>query len=240
VTADDVKQALYVRHAGTQDLGNRKVPGGWTVIEEYRGIDVVAFSAHSSPQPAVGCRHPRVGYEVKVSRIDYRREILRPGKRVMQVGWCNFFYFAVPAGLLTDAEIAYVEPEWEPQDFMRTPCPVAYGQPEAPPWRTYPGTCHRGVRDYAWNDRRPCGRCEGRGYLRKSRVETEAPTLWVPRDVGLVTVDGRGVRVVKKSPVRKDVPTIGNVELTKIVRWVSARPDPRHAGLLRPLAGVVS
>lgn len=76
----------------------------------------------------------------------------------------------------------------------------------------------------------PCWNCGGKGYLEKSRVEREAPTLWVPRDVGLVTIDARGCRVVKPSPKRKaPVPIVATRrQINDLVRWVSHRPDPRH------------
>lgn len=76
----------------------------------------------------------------------------------------------------------------------------------------------------------PCWACDGRGYLERSRVEREAPTLWVPRDVGLVTVSARGCRVVKASPTRKTPEPLatGRRGLNDLVRWVSHRPDPRH------------
>lgn len=268
MNARDVKDKLYIRHAATQYMGSRRVPGGWTVVEELFGIDVLAFSAHASPKPAVsGVRYPRVGYEVKVSRSDYRREVLNPSKRTWAVEWCNAYYFAVPAGLLTPDEIAYDEPEWEEGDFRRTPCPRALStrrdfldDPEA--WRN---RCHRGeitvplvgpIQAYGfrkddpryWPTERdrpnvevPCPECGGKGYMEKSRVEREAPTLWVPRDVGLIVIDGRGCSVAKKAPIRKAVEDIpAGHRLNDMIRWISARPDPRHRDLLyphRPIGG---
>lgn len=83
-----------------------------------------------------------------------------------------------------------------------------------------------GRRVYVWH---PCRTCEGRGYMRKSVVEEEAPTLWVPRDVGLVEVgaDGR-VRTARKAPRSEPTRDIGSIGA--IVRWASFRPDPRHGG----------
>lgn len=76
----------------------------------------------------------------------------------------------------------------------------------------------------------PCWACGGKGYLERSRVEREAPTLWVPRDVGLIAVGARGCHVVKASPTRKTPEPIvtGQRGLNDLVRWVSHRPDPRH------------
>lgn len=89
-----------------------------------------------------------------------------------------------------------------------------------------------------------CPTCGGKGYLERSRVEAEAPTLWVPRDVGLIEVSGRGCRVTRKSPKRLDAPGLlpaatdaatpravraGRQRVAKLIRWTSNRPDPRHA-----------
>ncbi len=76
----------------------------------------------------------------------------------------------------------------------------------------------------------PCWACGGKGYLERSRVEREAPTLWVPRDVGLVVCGRNGTRVVKASPKRKDPAPIAATrqQINDLVRWVSHRPDRRH------------
>lgn len=235
MNARDVKDALYGRHPAS----GGQMPGAWTVLEEWQGIDLLAFSAWSSVSS-----YARVGYEVKVSRSDLRRELLNPHKRSHNVAWCNEFYFAVPRGLLTPEEVAYQEPAWEPGDFMRAPCRYARGSADCPEPRTWPGPCHRGKRVVLfigplqqWRGGylpgRPhvevrCDGCEGRGYSAKSRAERDAPTLWVPRDVGLVEVDGRGCVLVKRSPRREQVPALARRELGQLVRWVSMRPDRRH------------
>lgn len=234
MSASELKARLFGRYSATQRMGWRTVPGGWTCIEEFMGIDVLAFSAHASPKPSIGVRYPRVGHEVKVSRSDYRREVLAPHKRSVQVEWCNAFYFAVPTGLLTKDEIAWDEPEWEAGDFVRTPCPD----------RCYSGKRRDAFigplsenRCFRWHIDVPCETCQGRGYTERSRVEREAPTLWVPRDVGLIEVDGRGCRVTKRAPVRHEVPDMAaGGRLNDLVRWVSVRPDPRHSGLVREVA----
>lgn len=228
MNAADVKDALRRRHPARE----QGFPGPWTCIEEWMGIDLLAWSAWGS----VG-NYRRIGYEVKVSRSDLRRELLRPGKRALQVAWCNEFYFAVPRGLLKPNELDYLEPVWEPGDFDRAPCPgPCYGTGAVSEWFIGPLTAWQDARGnwhptYRYHVDVPCPGCSGRGYLVKSRVEREAPTLWIPRDVGLVVVDGNGCRVLQKSPVRKDVPALGVRDLGQLVRWVSTRPDPRHAGV---------
>lgn len=233
MNAVEVKDALRRRHPARDGFA----PGPWTVIEEWMGIDVLAISAWAS----VG-RFSRVGYEVKVSRSDFRRELLRPHKRVQQVGWCNEFYLAAPSGLLKADELTYEEPEWEPGDFERVPCPARLNrsrdscwrgkvqQPFIGPlgaWQRHDG---RWVENYRGHEDVPCQECGGKGYLELSRVEREAPMLWVPRDVGLVLVSGRGTTVVKPSPRRKTVEPLTASQLGKMLRWVSMRPDPRHHG----------
>ncbi len=224
MTAKELKDRLYARHFASA----AQMPGPWTVIEEWRGIDVVAFSAWHSAQ-----RYARVGYEVKVSRGDMRSELLNPGKRQRNVEWCNEFYFAVPAEMLTAEELAYQEPGWTGGDWRGERC-SGFGGVQ----------CHRASRrrtthvvrvpiptSDSWGERWTtirCPTCGGKGMTTPCRVELEAPTLWVPRDVGLVVADGRGTRLIRKSPQRADVPTLTANELGMLVRWVSMRPDPRH------------
>lgn len=86
-----------------------------------------------------------------------------------------------------------------------------------------------------------CPVCDGKGYLAKSRVEREAPTLWVPSDSGLVVVrDNGSTHIVKHAPKRKDAfgllwtgGAYSNIKVArqhanKVARWASNRPDPRH------------
>lgn len=240
MTAEEVKAKLYGRHPGY----GGQMPGPWTCIEELHGIDLVAFAAWSQPQPRVsGVKGQRIGYEVKVSRSDLRRELLRPQKRAAAVAWCHQFYFAVPRGLLTADELAYEEPEWPDEAFTRTPCPLLAHHAwrrrrrkprceEIVPVPVVLGRYHTfGDRTWGTGDgwtRIPCRTCGGKGHIGRSQVEQEAPTCWVPRDVGLIEVDGRGCTVVKPAPIRREVPLVGHRDLGQMVRWVSMRPDPRH------------
>jgi hypothetical protein len=229
VTAAEIKAALRRRHPALSAGG---FVGEWTCLEEFHDIDLLAFSAWSSRQ------YRRVGYEVKVSRADYRRELLKPYKRVGAVAWCHEFFFAVPDGLLSAAELEFVEPEWQEGDFARVPCPnhcrlgkrsaLLVGPLPATYYRGWAGVSHRPYVDLA------CERCEGRGYLERSRVEREAPTLWVPRDVGLVVVRASGKTRVARPAPKKPLPRdykerSANQLLADLVRHASARPDPRHA-----------
>lgn len=224
MNAQEVRDALRRRHPAS----GGQFPGPWTVVEEWMGIDVLAFSAWQSQG---GYR--RIGYEVKISRADLRRELLQPGKRTRQVAWCHEFYFAVPVGLLTAEELRYVEPEWGQGDWCGEPCPGVGGRRCA---RTFRRKTHfvqvpvpTTGRWYGaeWTHIR-CPACNGKGTTGPSRVESEAPTCWIPRDVGCVVVTGAGARTLRRSP-RRDAPALGDRDLGALVRWISMRPDPRHA-----------
>lgn len=260
MNAVEVKAALRRRHPATSDMGL----GPWTCLEEFASIDLLAFSAWSSKKP------PIVGYEVKISRSDYRRELLNPGKRAQAVAGCWEFYMATPAGLLTDEEKEYIEPEHfeDGGAFVRERCPAKprcrKGHSERRRYLTPVEEANRrlsghtvfvdvGFGDEAcwvkdnWQAKRgdiiapgahmhmprrmevwvPCATCEGRGYMRKSVVEEEAPTLWIPNDVGLIEIKHDKCFVVRKAPRVKPTRSIGPIG--HMVRWASFRPDPRHS-----------
>jgi hypothetical protein len=105
VNAAEVKEALRGRHPALDGHG---FVGAWTCLEEWMNIDLLAVSAWASVRPFP--RYARVGYEVKVSRSDYKRELARPSKRAAAVAFCHEFYFAVPRGLLKPEEIAWTPP----------------------------------------------------------------------------------------------------------------------------------
>lgn len=224
MTSREVKDALLRRHYASAD----QMPGPWTCIEEFKQIDLLAFSAWSSEE-----HYARVGYEVKVSRGDMRSELLHPYKRARNVEWCNSFYFAVPSGLLTDAELDYLEPEWAPEDWHGEQCSGFYGRPCSPKRRHKTHYVRRrrpSTGRYDDWDTIVCPTCKGKGTVSPSRVEREAPQLWIPRDVGLITVscEGHGTMLIKRAPKRKEVPPLTPSELGSLVRFVSMRPDPRH------------
>lgn len=88
-----------------------------------------------------------------------------------------------------------------------------------------------------------CPTCGATGYTSKSRVELEAPTLWIPNDVGLIEVDGRGCTVAREAPgnkapasilgrlpheVDQTVNRLQRQDVAQLVRWTSVRPDSRH------------
>jgi hypothetical protein len=259
MNTQELKDRVRRRHPATQAMGSRTIPGPWTVIEETFGCDLIAFSAVANPAQANQrmVRFPIIGYELKVSRSDFRGELLRPYKRKAAISRVHEFYIAAPKGLLTREELAYREPVWEPGDFQRTPCDnrcrdMTYSFSSAElmrlrRWRksttvvevpyTSDGPVSR-ESDPLWYihergyDYELCPRCRGRGWLHRSRVEREAPTLWIPRDVGFVEVDGRGCRVVRRAPVNLHPVVPQLEELGDLVRFVSSHPDPRHDGVV--------
>jgi hypothetical protein len=234
MTAAEVRAAIARRHPAVSN----KAPvilGAWTVIEEWKDIDVLALSSYKKPPTGAQARaiYPRVGYEVKISRSDYRRELLQPKKRVIARKLCHEFYFAVPKGLLKDNEIAYEEPEWEPKDFVRSHCTNRCMSIKSAMYN-WKATDFK-AQDYVVADAIEkwiiCPVCNGKGYTEKSRVENEAPTLWVPRDVGLIEVTSKICQVIKKSPVIKEPEPLSNSDIGDLARWISVRPDPRHQGV---------
>jgi hypothetical protein len=182
-----------------------------------------------------------------------RSELLHPEKRRKAQRLCNQFFIATPKNMLTEAEKSYREPDWEPEDFIRTPCPANCWQREI---RSGRGRNRRkkkskfgnwvndpnleGERDYTgkrvWQI---CPACSGCGYSKLSVVEREAPTLWIPKDVGLIEIDEIGAKVIRRSPTTENNRAMSAMKarsINKLVRWTSLRPDPRHENLIKDLS----
>lgn len=242
MTADEVADALRARHPATRD----GMAAAWTTVERFPcagwgigEIDFLAVSAWSSPYPWKPARvdgeritQPRMGYEIKVSRADLRTELLNPHKRAAAVAFCNRFYLAVPELMLTADEIMWDEPMWmhDRESWQRTPCRAG---------------CYRSTRRGRWKGKSVvvedglsvvCPTCGGKGHEGLSRVELDAPKLWVPPDVGLVTISARGAHVAKEAPPRHVEPLTAK-QLGSLLRWTSVRPDPRHAALAGQVSG---
>lgn len=75
--------------------------GEWVFLREALGIDALAIRCWQGNRPPY---FERVGYEVKVSRSDFRREIRHPEKRAYAMSIVDRFYFACPAGLILPHE----------------------------------------------------------------------------------------------------------------------------------------
>lgn len=249
MNAAQVKDALRRRHpAVDRRPGYKPIPAAWTTIEEWLNIDLLAVSAWSSVKGFPP--YARIGYEIKVSRSDYKRELRKPGKRAAAVAFCHEFYIAVPAGLLSDDEIAWRPPPGldDVDPFRPLRC-YGYGGWSCDGGRlSYPhGFNHR---DYSALHRlrgATCPVCYGTGTSAPPLAErARAPRLWIPADVGLVEIDPTGTaRTVRKAPRHQPAmtegtwrtrnpdapPRLSDFELGQLIRWISVRPDPRHADL---------
>lgn len=250
MTAAEVKDVLRLRHPALDEFGG---PGPWTCIEEWMNIDLLAVCAWASWRGVP--RHARIGYEVKVSRGDYKRELANPYKRAGAVAFCHEFYFATPDGLLKELEVSWEPPPGFDQSmpFDRLRCPGAFGE------HCYSGTIHMGVVDRRTSEQRrdlyrvrgfasvdrsraysaQCPTCRGEGWIAEApAVRAGAPKLWVPADVGLIVIAGEKSRVIKRAPRRSQkpgraaeaalAPVLGDARLADLIRWVSYRPDVRH------------
>lgn len=76
--------------------------GEWLFLREALGIDGLALHCWAGSSKA---RYERIGYEVKVSRSDFRREIRNPLKRAGAMAIVDRFYFACPEGLIAAHEV---------------------------------------------------------------------------------------------------------------------------------------
>lgn len=238
MNASEVKVSLRRRYEATsamwdyKTMGYKTTPGEWTCLSEWWGIDLLAISAWSNAR--------FIGHEVKVSRGDYRTELLKPHKREHAKMYCDEFFFAVPKGLLTTDELEFKEPNWKPEDYVRERCPARCFSPtiankslkrskiKVKGHGRWPIMLElESDPDLHWI---PCEECGAKGYKEKSLVERESPTLWVPKDVGLIECTQENTYTTRKSPRNKEVvKTFTKKELGQMVRWASFRPDPRHA-----------
>lgn len=275
VKTQDVKDAVRRRYPASPAGPTQ---GAWCVVEEWENIDVLAFCAWRRADPARSSKaRPIIGHEVKVSRSDYRRELRRPSKRAAAVAHCTEFYFVTPAGMLSEEEKLYIEPE-EFKDhtaFERKRCPASCQkmwaedrrmtkeqrtgewQPVPVAWGDRVCDLHHGdtgiysdnARGYSLEDGREihkwekhdsahyphrglrrwivCAECKGKGYVELSAAEkANAPTLWIPADVGLIEVNARGCSLILNSPINHEPDR--SWDIGKLARYVSMRPDPRH------------
>lgn len=235
MTAEEVKTALRRRF---NQNGSPHMPTPWTCIEEFMNIDLWCLAAWRLPAPASrNCKtYPRIAVEVKVSRSDLKAELYKPSKRKWAWEHSDQFYLAVPKGLLKEDELEWKQPDYEPSDFLRQPCPNGCRK-----IRNRTGT-------FYWKPTEPggfrgsnveCDACGGKTWVEKSRVEQDSPMVWVPPDVGLIEVDHIGCRFTKPAPVNTDREELHPSMVGILARWISIRPDPFHS-YLRNLKGLTS
>ncbi|HXK36903.1 MAG TPA: MmcB family DNA repair protein [Candidatus Paceibacterota bacterium] len=90
-TEDDVLKILKAKHTCDLFVAHCKVGASW-----YGGS--LILDAWVMPY---SWTRPIVGYEVKISRGDFRRD----GKWRNYLQYCNLFYFVTPWGLIQPAEV---------------------------------------------------------------------------------------------------------------------------------------
>lgn len=94
VRPDLILHAIARKHTIAKDLFFTEVKDGPTLFGEHRRIDAIAIKP--------SWRHQCItGYEVKVNRKDFERDIKWPGYRDM----CHKLFFACPAGLIQPEEL---------------------------------------------------------------------------------------------------------------------------------------
>lgn len=110
--ARDVLKALHAKHCGGIDpqaqwvfFEELRVGTGWRKpvgeVGEDREQRMDAWAMNLWPSRGFLA----IAYEVKVTRADFLHELKRPGKRVAAMSLSNEFYFATPAGLVSEYEI---------------------------------------------------------------------------------------------------------------------------------------
>lgn len=102
MTAADLKAMLRRHHAPV-----RAIPK-WVYMEEIRRnvsydagrtLDAMAICVWSSKKHAIH------GYEIKVSRKDFKRELADPDKAGVFYQWVDRFYLVTPPGLVKPEEL---------------------------------------------------------------------------------------------------------------------------------------
>jgi hypothetical protein len=100
MTANDIHAAIQ------KDI----LRGNYAYLREFRAgtgyssasnryLDAWAIQLYPS-QPMLA-----VGIEIKLSRVDYRRELRTPMKRDSALRICNAFYFAAPVGIIGEQDL---------------------------------------------------------------------------------------------------------------------------------------
>lgn len=97
-TAAKIRHLLQERHAAPEWAFFSELPDR-TGFDQVRTFDAWAMAVW----PSLGFK--TVGYEIKVSRADFAREVLKPTKRTPMEQVSNECFFATPAGLLKPDEV---------------------------------------------------------------------------------------------------------------------------------------
>lgn len=98
VTADDIRKALSERYCEPDWYLGFEVGDGCG-SEVTRHADAIAIC----PYPSRG--YEALGFEIKVSKQDLKREIEQPAKAEALAKYCNYWFLVVPKGLTDDIQI---------------------------------------------------------------------------------------------------------------------------------------
>lgn len=101
----EILEALRKKHP-MASTGYSAYPPKWVALAEVNVA--TGFSPNRIDFWALNCwpsQMESVGYEIKVSRGDWLRELADPEKRRAAMGVCNTFYFVAPKGMIKQAEL---------------------------------------------------------------------------------------------------------------------------------------
>ena len=98
ITADDIRKALSERYCEPDWYLGFEVGDGCG-SEVTRHADAIAIC----PYPSRG--YEALGFEIKVSKQDLKREIEQPAKAEALAKYCNYWFLVVPKGLTDDIQI---------------------------------------------------------------------------------------------------------------------------------------
>ena len=98
ITADDIRKALSERYCEPDWYLGFEVGNGCG-SEATRHADAVAIC----PYPSRG--YESLGFEIKVSKQDLKREIEEPAKAEALAKYCNYWFLVAPKGLADDIQI---------------------------------------------------------------------------------------------------------------------------------------
>ena len=98
VTSDDIRKALSERYCEPDWYLGFEVGDGCG-SEVTRHADAIAIC----PYPSRG--YEALGFEIKVSKQDLKREIEQPAKAEALAKYCNYWFLVVPKGLTEDIQI---------------------------------------------------------------------------------------------------------------------------------------
>lgn len=98
ITSNDICSAIKGKHSGEEWRVWFEVSQG-TGANSGRRADAVAMNIWPSKQYQMHC------YEVKVSRADFKNEMVSLGKSEAIGKYCDFFWLATPVGLVDPREV---------------------------------------------------------------------------------------------------------------------------------------